>query len=1095
MINFIYGDFTPSKTKKLLNIIREDTLQGIHTFLIVPDQEALSAERLTLSMLPNASQLELEVLSFSRLYNRVCREYGNICYAYLSKPMKYLVMWKTLHELHGILETVGGEEKKDVANEELLLSTINELKINGVTPQDLDKAVIRIEKSSPELAAKLRDISAIYSTFNLFTNEKYSDSADDLSRLYNVLEEHSFFRGCNVYIDSFTSFTPVQHKIISQIFKSAKNVTVTLPIKESELSDIDKKSISEAREKLLATAKELKLDVKASNCEEFYEKSESLKYLSKHLWQLDPQKLPEPKPEPDGSVVLEICDTPYSEAEAVSAHIRKLLSEGARCSDIVIITRNADSYKGIIDQSLKRSDIPFYFSESTDVCSTAAIKFIISALRIKLYNWQKSDVVSHVKTGLCDVTTTDANLFEEYVNTWDIKGKRFLDDVWNMNPDGFSKSISERGTQILASANEVRSRVVSSLEKLFIALDADDTVDGMCRSLYKFILDSSLKEKLADLACKASLRKDFKSAQEFMRVYSVIISSLADIGTALEGERATTEEFISILKSVFEKTELNTIPTSIDEVTIGSANTLRTSSPKYTFVIGLCEGKFPATVKDDGLFSFSDKELLSSNGIQLDSNSELRSSDELMYITRSFSAPSEKLFLFTHRSEIGGEGCFSSLAFSRVEALLGLKAHSYLEEDFSYLIPAPKNAALALRSIKEPTAKASLIAALSPFVDGIEQSATQSIKTGDASTTLSLSEKSYIRFSATSFETYAKCPFNYFCQYSLKLRERKSSSFGADSVGLFIHEILEKVIRHLVPEGQYNDSISDDELIALTEKTVTQYINSVCPTHLLVSKRMNHLYSRLKRLALLLARNIIKEFKDSDFYPAFFEMRLNGIEANPAPLTFTLNDGTKVSFSGTIDRVDLYKAEGKVYVRIVDYKTGSKKFDLADLKYGVNTQMLLYLYTICRNASGEFKKEISALGDDIEPSGIIYLSSSFSEINSIDYQSNDEIEEMVEKKLLRSGILLDDENVLCAMNHSLNSDFLPGIKKTSTGKISGRTLASRQKFDEIYNELEAVILKLATELNNGNISARPLKIKNSPCEYCPSKPICRNVQR
>ena len=226
MIRFIYGDFTSSKTEAILNMIREDTLGGIHTFLIVPDQEALLAERLTLSALPNSSQLELEVLSFSRLYNRVCRDYGNICYAYLSKPMKYLIMWKTLRELNGVLETIGGNSKRDIANEELLLSSINELKINGISADALDKSTIKIEKSSPELAAKIRDISAIYSTFELFTNEKYSDSADDLSRLYNTLEEHSFFRNCNVYIDSFTSFTPVQHKIISQIFKSAKDTDV-----------------------------------------------------------------------------------------------------------------------------------------------------------------------------------------------------------------------------------------------------------------------------------------------------------------------------------------------------------------------------------------------------------------------------------------------------------------------------------------------------------------------------------------------------------------------------------------------------------------------------------------------------------------------------------------------------------------------------------------------------------------------------------------------------------------------------------------------------------------------------------------------------
>jgi ATP-dependent helicase/DNAse subunit B len=218
-IGDILSSFSSSKTEAILNMIREDTLSGVHTFLIVPDQEALLAERLTLSMLPSSSQLELEVLGFSRLYNRVCREYGNICYAYLSKPMKYLIMWKALRELRGVLETIGADAKRDLANEELLLSAINELKINGVSADELDKSTIKIEKSSPELAAKIRDISAIYSTFELFTNEKYSDSADDLSRLYSILEEHNFFRNSFIYEAMGKFFAEIERPYkISRVF-------------------------------------------------------------------------------------------------------------------------------------------------------------------------------------------------------------------------------------------------------------------------------------------------------------------------------------------------------------------------------------------------------------------------------------------------------------------------------------------------------------------------------------------------------------------------------------------------------------------------------------------------------------------------------------------------------------------------------------------------------------------------------------------------------------------------------------------------------------------------------------------------------------
>lgn len=1091
MIRFIYGNHGYGKTNRILNMIENDTQKGIRTFLIVPDQEALQAERLTLSTLESSSQLYLEVLSFSRLYNRVCREYGNICYSYITKPIRYLLMWKTIRELRGALEVMGATTKKDIALEDILISSINELKINGITPEMLEGSSLSLKDTSPDLSSKASDLAAIYTCFDAYVNEKFSDSADDLSRLSKILDEHSFFAGANVYIDSFTSFTPIQHKIIEQIFKSASNVTVAIPTSKDNLTEMDSKSIRKSEEKLIACAHSICEPTVEILTTPIYKKSATLEFLSENIWRLDSRA--DLNTIDDSSVILEECDTPYSEAEAVSAHIRALLSQGARCRDIVIIARDAESYRGIIDQALQRSDIPYYFSNSFDLYSTSAVKFIISALRIKLYNWRKADVISHVKSGLCNIDLSDSYLFEEYINTWNINGANSFSEEWTMNPDGFSDRMSDRAQKILESANKVRKAIVPSLEKLFILLDAQDDIGGMCKALYSYVVESRLEEKLLEASKKAALRGDVKGAQETSRIYGIIINSLADIGSALEGERASTEDLIALLKSVFDKTEINTIPTSIDEVTIGSANMLRTSSPKYAFVLGLCEGKFPAAVKSDGVFSNSDKAILAESGIVFDSNDETRASDELMYVKRSFSAPTERLYALTHVSEINGGKCFKSLAFSRIEALLKIKAHKYSETDFDYLIPAPKNAALGLRSITDQAKSNTLRKALTPYIDGIEIKSSQSIKTEECHTSASPIKES---LSASSFETYAKCPFNHFCRYTLKLRERRTSNFGSDNVGLFIHAILEKVIKALVPSKESDAPISDAELIALVDKTVNEYLNAVCPPQLLISKRLKHLYAKLQKLAILLARSIILEFSDSDFYPAAFELRVNQKSGSIPPLCFTLSSGTKIHFNGIIDRVDLYKRDSTVYVRVVDYKTGSKEFDLDELKFGLNTQMLLYLYAICKN--GRRFVSDSTESDEITeiiPSGVVYLSSNISSLRSVDYESAQIVEANAEKELSRSGILLGDKEILLAMNHSASSNYLLGAKLNSSDEIKGASLVSAEKFEEIFDELERVIIKIADQLEDGVISAHPLKTKNSPCEYCSSKPICRNVQK
>ena len=1090
MIRFIYGDHGNKKTQRILEMIKNDTQNKIHTFLIVPDQEALQYERITLSRLDASCQLNLEILGFSRLYNRVCREYGDICYSYVTKPIRYLLMWKTLRELRSALDTLSIDNKKDIALEDILISSINELKINGISASDLENAASGIKEKSPELSSKISDIAAIYEHFDLLISEKYSDSADDLSRLRDKLDKHAFFRGCNVYIDSFTSFTPIQHQILDKIFKGAQNTTVTIPATKDFLDAIDAKSIVASERRMLRSAKEIcEPEIEIINSDASVE-NDPIQYLAKNIWNIGDDSRSS-APLADGKILLESCDTPYSEAEAVSAHIRALLAKGERCRDIVIIARNADNYRGIIDQSLKKSNIPFYFAESYDVYSTAAVKFIISALRIKLYNWQKNDVIAFIKTGLCNVKPSDANLFEEYASTWNIRGAQFCEGPWTMSADGFSRP-TERGAEILAAANRVRESIVPSLEKFFILLDASSSIDGKCRAIYDFIRELSLEEKLIELARKHTSHGDLKSAQETARLYGIIINSLADIGTALCGERATDDELISILKSVFDKTAINTIPTSIDEVTIGSANMLRTSSPKYAFVLGLCEGKFPAKVKEDGIFSESDKAIMSELDIVFDTNTESRSSDELMYVKRSLCAPTERLYAFTHKAEINGTACFKSLAFTRIEALFSLSAHEYSESDFDYLCPAPKNAAMSLRAIGKGEAEKrnTLCKALEPYISGIKAHSSASIKTTECFTNENILKTpgKKTTFNATSFETYVKCPFNYFCRYSLALREKTTSSFEMNNIGSFIHEVLEHVIKQLVYRDKTAEPPPDEEIIRLTDITVTNYLNSVCPPNLLLSKRLMHLYSRLKKLSILLARSIITEFSDSDFYPAAFELYLNGSNGTPAPLSFTLKSGATVSISGIVDRVDLYKKDSSVYVRIVDYKTGAKEFDLADLEKGLNTQMLLYLYTICRNGKAFIEATDGSAADKILPAGILYLSSSVTTVTPTNYQSVEETEKNIESSLARSGILLDDKEILTAMSNSNNAKLILGTKRS-------KVYASSEEFNKIYDDLEKTIIKISENLEKGVISAKPINTKNSPCEYCTSKPICRNVQK
>ncbi len=1093
MINFIYGSYGCGKTTEILNMIKTDTARGIHTFLIVPDQEALQVERLSLSLLPPAAQLHLEILGFSRLYNRVCREYGGLSYSYITKPVRALLMWKSVRELSPLLEAYCNISTTDLGSTDKLIATINEFRANGVTPAELEIAAKKLGADSA-LAKRLRDMALIYACFDNYISEKYTDSADDLSRLFEILKEHDFFKNTNIYIDSFSSFTGVQHKIIEQMMKTADNVTLTFPISSPDTRDISAEAILESYTRVAEAAK------RAGGYREIFlrenKRSESpvLAYVSKNLWHMETN---EASPEFDGSVVCEICDNRYTECEAVAAHILELLRKGERCRDMVIIARDAEKYRGILDTALQKSGIPFFFSEKSDLCSVPAVKFILYALRIKKYNWQRRDVIAYIKTGLCNVSRRDASLFEEYINTWNINGSRFLEGEWTMNPDGFTAEMSPRAEGILRVANSVREAIIPPLHKLFVLLDAAKDIPDMCRAVYSFLCDISLEEKLSELSHRAVERGELKNATELSRIYEIILNSLADIAEALSDEEADTEEFIMILRNIFEKTEIGSIPTSVDEVTVGSASMLRSSNPQYAFVIGLCEGEFPANIKDGGMLSSNDRDELSALGIELSGNADIKNSDELMYVARALSSPRRALYLFTHQAEIDGQVCYPSLALKRVSKLIPeLTEHRFKLSDFEYLVPSPKNAVGIFRAIDDKSAKMSLQSAISEYIPEFSQGARLSADTKECRVSPELVKSelgNHLHFSSTSFESYVKCPFGYFCSNILKLRKNVTNNFNAADIGLLVHYILEVLIRDAIPASPDAPLPTDEALIKKADEAINEYLSRICPESVLSSPRMKHMFLRLRNLALLLVHNTVTEFSHSVFRPAFYELKADGNGFNPSPLIFKLDDGATVSFSGIIDRVDVYKKDGDVYIRIVDYKTGSKTFSISDIAHGINLQMLIYLFTLCRSSSPMFKASIG-LEDSREalPAGVVYLSAAIPTIEADDYADKDNVIARAEKELVRTGLILGEEEMLLAMNDKLDSDFLLGTKRNKEGELVGSALTSAEGFANIFEQIKDTVIKLMTELRQGNADAAPLDYgTRSPCDHCEARPICR----
>ena len=1096
MINFVYGTYGSGKSSYILNCIKKDIEAGQHIFLIVPDQEAVQTERATLYALPNSAQLNLEVVSFSRLYNRLCREYGGLEYRYITPPIRHLLMWQNLRELTGLLEEFKDTSERDSSICDVLLSTISELKASAITPDMLERTAQKIE-NDPSLSARLRDIALIYTSYDRLVSESYSDSSDDLARLYDILKKEHFFKGKSVYIDSFTSFTAAEHRIIERLFADADNVTVSIPIPHPDFNDISVKSIKNSQSRLLHSARmhgEINNVILSKNKRAL---SPSLGFVAENLWRLDLND-EHNKIFNDGSITVEICDTPYAEAEAVSNRILELLREGERCKDMLVLMRSPDKYKGIIEPAFEKNGIPYYFAQKTDLNSIPPVKLLFSALRIRQYNWQKNDIISHVKTGLYPISKRSCDLFEEYVNTWNIRGKQFTDtEGWTMNPDGYSDKLSERGKDILISANEVRQKLISTLEKFFIMLDSSESIADMCRAVYGYFTDIDLEATLNELALTESERGNLKSAKELKAIYGIMLNTLADIAAALPDTEVTVDEFALILKTVFDRTEVGTIPTSVDEVTVGSAATLRASNPKYTFVMGLCEGEFPLSINDSGLFTSTDRSRLTELGIELASDSDTKASDELMYAHRAFASPSCGLFVSTYVSEFSGQSKNPSICFNRLLSLFkDYKPHRYSGNDLHYTVGAPRTAVSHINTVENDEEREALKIAVTEHIANAKRVSELPISAGEYtldSRTVDRVFGTTARFSSTKFENYISCPFSYYCTHVLDLREKINSDFLSSDMGNFVHKILEEMVGFATTPNSDGELPTDEEITQKTENAVLEYIEKISPSELKRSQKLSHVYRRLKDLALLMVRNIASEFKNSDFVPEFFELSIDGKGNNPPPMEFILNDGFKLSFTGKIDRVDIYKNGERIYVRVIDYKTGTKVFSLDDVEHGINTQMLLYLFMLCKTPDTAFCKELGLSdGDTPIPAGVMYLSANLPTIQSLARESEDKIKEKAEDSLKRSGLLLGSEEILTAMNHQLSKKVLAGVYKKKSGELTGDALTSAEEFEDLYRQITDTVEKISVRLKNGDAGATPLRYgKKDPCSYCKMKSVCR----
>ncbi len=1132
MTRFIFGRSGSGKTTYVIEQIRAEVARilGENTqervWLLVPEQQAYSAERDILSALPREAGRCFSIVSFSRLAELLADRFGGRTQHTISRAMRSLIMWQNLRELTGLLDVYGHGSGTDLSLCHRMLAVVDELSVNAIPPATLEAAADRLAADSP-LRGKLRDIALVSAAFGGLMTEIYgNDPAKRLIRAAGQIDEHEYFAGDVVFIDSFSSFTAEEYEMLRPIIRQAANTTVTFECGGRYEQQPQFASLTDAVRRLSRICEDALCPIEDVVLTEDADASLSeLAILEKELWDFDltlDTRLIPPE-EARGSIRLVTAPNPYDEADAAALHILELVNRGVPFGEIAVVVRDTADWRGVLDAALEARDIPFFLSERTDLGEKPAARLLITALRCIARRWQAEDIVTLGKTGLFDISLREMDSFCEYIDTWHLSGRRMTEPAWSMNPDGYTTEMTARALGILQDANRVREVIMTPLLVLQQDLAAAVSVTDECRALYQYLLTLGVRQTLARQAEELLGGGQVREAGEQVRLWSFLTETLATVASVMEtAEPLSAEELGTALSLVFAETDIGSVPARHDCVTVGSASTLRVDNIRAMLILGLCEGEFPRSVQDDGLLSEQDKSLLADMGIEFDSRDERRMADELLYLHRAMSKPQETLILSYATTSPDGQSRAPSSAISRVRYLFPYiqtsRFHSGMIEEADVRYRAPTE-----DRISRPTARRLL---------GEE-----------------------IWLSQSRLQTYARCPYSYYGAHMLRLRERKDSTFDNLGAGVFLHHVMEQYVQRALDEENRLRPMGDEETRELADAVIAAYIRELCGD---VSEngRLLHLLARLREVALVLIESIQAELSQSAFHVAGLEWDTHGRRpGDPRPMMLSLEmadeaDGTttvidelvlsddaymsanypddrlvgtpneamargersdglfqlplarpiqnmtadgiaglpiftpkeemspvRLLLGGRIDRVDLYRSEDKktVYIRVIDYKSSRHEFTTRSFVEDMNIQLLLYLFTLCSPENRVlFRDPDGVLPEHVVPASAVYL-------------SPDETGRSGEIRALRTGVVINDPEVLAAANGNEEAIYLPSVKRGRDHQFSGKGLCSPEQMEALGVTLTDLIRRTASEMYAGCAERTP---SDNACRYCIMREGC-----
>ncbi len=1097
MPKLILGPLQSGKTTYILNDIKKRMENGCENMIIlVPEQSTMTYEREVLRVLGNRAGAHVEVLSFLRFARLMFSKYEAAGGVYANASSKQLIMSLALSGVREELTVFrAAAHKSEFAR--TMISAVNDLKTYNITPERLNAAA---EKCGGRICEKLRDTALIYAAYEALLGRAYRDPSDDLTRLARLMSGQTELPW-TFYIDAFFGFTPQEYLVVEELIRLCDGLTAafsyTREHTDNPLFSMTKHTLG----RIMTLFERYDRKPEIINTEKKSVRPPELDFLSEAF-----AAGGETKYEGGASAVTAVsANGTGGEAEYLCDWISKRIYEGARYSDFLVLAADMDAYALTLGTAFEKYGIPVYADEKRSVSDMAPVRAVLYALSAAQKNFAYSELFAHLKLIMGNYTYEEICALENYVLMWGITGQK-LSKPFTRNPfsrkkdgDGEEKL---RADKELRRLNDIRERALEPLFALASAISGERTYEKIAEAVFKFMTESGFSDAVERASREYSRAGDMRRADEYLRIYNAVTEALDEIVTVLSDAPCTAGGFLKLFELALSEHKLGALPPAADCVSFSSFDRVISPDAPFVAVIGASDANIPRINRGGGLFDEAEREELAGIGLEISKTAYENASYELFLVYCALCAPKKELLItYPLMEDDGSEASPSKVLSSAWERLSSLKtARAEDTPAYERLYSPSKARELVLasfskdaggdekeRAVVEAANEALSIdeswPALRESVRAYVTSDNEAVINSESGRERMMSKSTML--SASRIEKFYGCRFSYYLNYVLGIKKPERPEFTPADTGKFIHYILEafflKIMRGKRPIGEYSEA-ETDEIVA---SCIKEYISAEIYLIDERSARFEYLFSRLVRSLKPIISNLLDEFKVTSFIPQDVELE---ISADERLASATGSGDISVRLYGIVDRVDVYRKDGKTYLRVIDYKTGKKKFDLGDVAHGINMQMLLYLFAVTEN----YKKTTG----DADSAGVLYFNAYEPVISAPKTIDDEKLMAERDKALKRNGLVRSDYELIVAMDRTLetggSSRYIPvALKDREPTKTS--SAASRGEFELIEKGVKRTVTEMAEALRAGSIEINPYERPSGerPCRYCEYKSVCR----